>query len=229
MYDVIVPYRVVDFPIRTTILYSRSQVKRNFRKFGKFILRATRSDKGQRRAQWIELTCENQNCDTVFERRISQTKNRAFCSRECWQTSSAPGEAGTKGGGRPRTKTLTPGLHPSHPTELLTASTKYGTPTGWYLDRGYVTYTWPSHPDSKSGRITEQRAVAYEHMGDVLNGHHILHIDGDSANNEWTNLQVQNPETTPQPEGFILWHDFYQWASQHTPEALELYRQATAT
>lgn len=192
-----------------------------------FILRATRSDKGHRRSQWVELACEN--CGTQFERRISQTKNRAFCSRECWQTSDAPGEAGTKGGGRPRTKTLTPGLHPNRPTELFTASTKYGIPTGWTNSQGYVVYTWPSHPDSKDNRITEQRAVAYEHMGDVLNGHHILHIDGDPTNNVWHNLLVRNPsETTPKSEGIILWQGFYQWASQHSPEAVERYQQATA-
>lgn len=209
-----------------TILTFTSQAK--LYGIWKNILRATRSDKGQRRSQWVELTCEN--CETVFERRISQIKNRSFCSRLCWQTSPAPAEAGTKGGGRPRTNTLTPGLHPEHPDELLTASTKYGTPTGWYLSKEYVTYTWPSHPDSKSGRITEQRAVAYEHMGDILNGHHIVHLDGNSSNNDWANLLVKNPEaTTPQPEGFILWQEFYQWAKQHTPEAVELYHQTTAS
>ncbi len=129
-----------------------------------------------------------------------------------------------KGGGRPRTETPTIGLHPNRPTELFEATTKYGIPTSWTMTKGYVTYTWPTHPDSKSGRITEQRAVAYEHMGDVLNGHHILHLDGDSANNTWTNLLVQNPsDTTPKSEGIILWQGFYQWAMQHSPEAVEQY------
>ncbi len=186
-----------------------------------FILRATRSDKGHRRTQWVQLTCEH--CNKPFERRISQTKKRSFCSRECFQKSGA-----ARHGGKPKT-TLTPGLHPNRPTELFEATTKYGIPEGWNLTQGYVTYTWPSHPDSKSTRITEQRAVAYEHMGDVLNGHHILHLDGEPTNNTWTNLLVQNPTSpSPKAEGIILWQGFYQWASQHSPEALEQYLSTAA-
>jgi hypothetical protein len=64
-------------------------------------------------------------------------------------------------------------------------------------------------------------------MGDVLNGHHILHLDGDSLNNAWNNLLVQNP-SEPKPEGIILWQGFYQWASQHTPEALASYLEVAA-
>lgn len=97
------------------------------------------------------------------------------------------------------------------------------------MTKGHVTYNWPEHPYSKENRITEQRAVAYEHMGDVLNGHHISHLDGDTKNNTWTNLLVRDPGATiPQSEGIILWQGFYQWASQHSPEALEQYLATTA-
>ena len=190
-------------------------------------MRATRKDQGKRRATWVALSCET--CGTDFERPLSQVRKRAFCSRTCFQQSSLPSEAGKSGGGRPRQIPLTPGTRPNAPHELLTAIEAYGEPEGWFLSKGYVTYQWPTHPDAKSNRITEQRVVAYEHLGVELNGHRILHLNGDPSDNTWDNLQIQTPEgSIPRPEGVKLWADFYQWAKTHSPETLARFTEAAA-
>ena len=152
---------------------------------------ATRSDQGQRRTQWVALICDNATCINEFEKRLSETRQHNYCSRSCFQTSSLPAVAGTQGGGRPRHLTFTPGTRPNAPTELLEASAKYGDPLGWIIDRTYVLYDWPAHPDSTGKRITEHRAVVYEHMGIELNGHHIRHLNNDPIDNTWTNLLVE--------------------------------------
>ncbi len=183
-------------------------------------MRATRKDKGQRRTQWVTLTCEH--CGTQFERRLSETKQRSFCSRECFHKSGA-----SKLGGRP--KTFTAGIHENAQTETLEAAAKYGNPDGWSTIKNHITYHWPSHPYSKNGKITEQRIVAYEHMGDVLNGHHISHLDGNPRNNNWANLLILDPGiATPANNGIMLWQGFFQWATQHSPETVAQYLEAAA-
>jgi hypothetical protein len=184
-------------------------------------LKAARSDKGTRRSQYVTLDCEV--CPNTFERRLSQLKKRAFCSRECFQQSTAPSDGGKAGGGRPRQLPFTEGTHPNAPTtELLTATASYGHPEGWTYLNGYITYQWPTHPDATGKRITEQRVVAYEHLGVELNGHRILHINGDPSDNTWDNLIIQTPEgSIPKPEGVLLWQQFYQWAKTHSPETVE--------
>lgn len=190
-------------------------------------MKAARSDKGIRRTQYVTLDCEV--CPNTFERRLSQLKKRAFCSRECFQQSTAPSDGGKAGGGRPRQLPLTPGTHPDSPTELLNATSKYGEPEGWTYLNGYITYQWPSHPDANAKRITEQRVVAYEHMGVELNGHRILHLNGNPSDNTWDNLKIQTPEgSIPKPEGVLLWQEFYQWAKTHSPETVERFSAVAA-
>ena len=89
-------------------------------------------------------------------------------------------------------------------------------------------YQWPTHPDSSAKRITEQRAVAYEYLGVELNGHHIIHRNGNPLDNTWDNLNIQTPEgSIPKPEGVIFWQQFYQWAKTHSPETVERYTAAS--
>lgn len=66
-------------------------------------------------------------------------------------------------------------------------------------------------------------------MGDLLNGHHIRHINGDATDNTWNNLKVMDPQNPlPKPEGVQLWQDFYIWAQQHSPELVQQYKEVAA-
>jgi len=58
-------------------------------------------------------------------------------------------------------------------------------------------------------------------MGVELNGHRILHLNGNPSDNTWDNLKIQTPEgSIPKPEGVLLWQEFYQWAKTHSPETV---------
>ena len=66
-------------------------------------------------------------------------------------------------------------------------------------------------------------------MGVELNGHRILHLNGDPSDNTWDNLHIQAPEgSLPRPEGVLLWQEFYQWAKTHSPETVERFQQVAA-
>jgi hypothetical protein len=116
--------------------------------------RVARKDTGTRKSPYVEETCFA--CGKQFERRASEVRNSgfAFCSRECFKAGGAShvGRVATGKIGRPNHPDLQPTIRAGAPPEVFSAAEKYGTPTGWIEDKGYLWYVWHTHPAVASGQ-----------------------------------------------------------------------------